>query len=593
MPTPTPRLEAVHRIASFLDNDAVDLDLRSLNLASLPRAFDKVVNRTERLFLGGNQLAELPEIIGEMSQLRVLELDDNSLTDLPDCVRLLTNLESLSLANNQLVVLPKTIGSLKKLKELRLDGNQLAKVPAELHMLRELRELSLLNNQLSGIPEAFSSLSKLTHLSLAENRLDHVPGAVRKLSSLKSLNLGHNQISKLPKWIGCLVNLESFDVSCNALGNPAGNGSPQEAVPHQIGELTSIRELMLQGNEIVHVPQTIGNLSQLERLVFGMEDGGNPITVLPRELMKLRRLKLLSLHKCTALRIPPEIVAKQNQPGLILDYYFQSSREHGRALNEAKLLVVGEASVGKTSLIKRLLELGPFDPSENQTHGIVTHRWQVKAQNKQHIQLNVWDFGGQEIMHATHQFFLTRRSIYVLVVDSRQNERQSRIEYWLKLIQSFGENSPVIVVCNKCDQQSMDLDWSGLRDKYPQICHFVRQASCVSDQDTGVDRSQGISELSEQVSAVLAELPHVDTLFPQKWFDVKVSLESTTDSFKPYSDYRKLCVKHGISDEEEQLHLIGFLHDLGIVLHFHDHPLLRGHKRPQPALGNKCLCTEC
>ena len=96
-------------------------------------------------------------------------------------------------------------------------------------------------------------------------------------------------------------------------------------------------------------------------------------------------------------------------------------------LLQAKVLVVGEAQVGKTSLIKQLLELGDFDPVESQTHGIITHRWDLPLAERT-VRLNMWDFGGQEIMHATHQFFLTKRSLYLLVLDSRQNERQSRID---------------------------------------------------------------------------------------------------------------------------------------------------------------------
>ncbi|WP_347242416.1 hypothetical protein [Nostoc sp. FACHB-888] len=32
-------------------------------------------------------------------------------------------------------------------------------------------------------------------------------------------------------------------------------------------------------------------------------------------------------------------------------------------------------------------------------------------QNGREFRVNIWDFGGQEIYHATHQFFLTRRSL--------------------------------------------------------------------------------------------------------------------------------------------------------------------------------------
>jgi GTPase SAR1 family protein len=71
---------------------------------------------------------------------------------------------------------------------------------------------------------------------------------------------------------------------------------------------------------------------------------------------------------------------------------------------------------------------------------------------KPHICLNIWDFGGQEIMHATHQFSLTKRSLYLLVIDNRKNEQQNCLEYWLKLIQTYGGNSPVIIVGNCADE---------------------------------------------------------------------------------------------------------------------------------------------
>ena len=58
--------------------------------------------------------------------------------------------------------------------------------------------------------------------------------------------------------------------------------------------------------------------------------------------------------------------------------------------------------------------------------------------------LNIWDFGGQEIMHSTHQFFFTKRTVYILVVNARQNENKDKTEKWLKRIESFGGDSPVI-----------------------------------------------------------------------------------------------------------------------------------------------------
>ena len=71
-------------------------------------------------------------------------------------------------------------------------------------------------------------------------------------------------------------------------------------------------------------------------------------------------------------------------------------------MNETKVLLVGQGGVGKTSLIKQLVGEG-FDPHESKTEGIDIKQWKVTAED-QDIRLNVWDFGGEEIMHATHQF---------------------------------------------------------------------------------------------------------------------------------------------------------------------------------------------
>jgi len=89
-----------------------------------------------------------------------------------------------------------------------------------------------------------------------------------------------------------------------------------------------------------------------------------------------------------------------------------------RPLNELKLLVVGNESVGKTSLLRYLIEGKPRDPDEVRTPGILQHEKiliQEWSFNNCPVQLNVWDFGGQEMMRGTHRFFLTERSLYLIV----------------------------------------------------------------------------------------------------------------------------------------------------------------------------------
>jgi len=75
------------------------------------------------------------------------------------------------------------------------------------------------------------------------------------------------------------------------------------------------------------------------------------------------------------------------------------------------LILVGQGEVGKTCLAKRLI----YDEfiEDKTTEGIDILKWQITAPTNENeeIKFNVWDFGGQEIYHATHQFFLTKRSV--------------------------------------------------------------------------------------------------------------------------------------------------------------------------------------
>ncbi|MBD2472672.1 AAA-like domain-containing protein [Nostoc sp. FACHB-145] len=241
-----------------------------------------------------------------------------------------------------------------------------------------------------------------------------------------------------------------------------------------------------------------------------------------------------------------------------------NEHEQQKPLNEAKVLVVGQGSVGKTSLIERLIH-NKYYKNQPQTDGLNVETWNVQVNNKD-IRLNVWDFGGQEIYHATHQFFLTKRSLYLLVCNCRTSEEENRIEYWLKLIESFGGKSPVIIVGNKKDEQPLDINSKALREKYPNIQAII-ETSC---QD-----NIGIDELRTAILQQIANLKEVYDLLPLSWFEVKQQLESMPQDFITYSNYIGICYKNNILEEQNQDQLIDLLHRLGLVLNFRDHPILK------------------
>jgi internalin A len=88
-------------------------------------------------------------------------------------------------------------------------------------------------------------------------------------------------------------------------------------------------------------------------------------------------------------------------------------------------------------------------------------------------------------MHSPHQFFLTQRSLYLLVLNGRQGHEDADADYWLTLIDNFGEGSPVLVILNKIKEHSFDVNRRALRQKFGFIREFI-ETDC--EDGTGIEK---------------------------------------------------------------------------------------------------------
>ncbi|MEG4631091.1 COR domain-containing protein [Microcoleus sp. AR_TQ3_B6] len=522
------REQAVRRIHRAAEEKLTQLDLSGLGLEELPPEIRSLLN-LRSIDLSGNPFGTMPELLLEMKQLESLNLTSIGLTEIPDALGQLSNLTGLYLWDNQIAAIPDALGQLSNLTELDLSNNQITSIPEAIGKLSNLTQLHLSNNQITSIPEAIGKLSNLTELYLSNNQITSIPEAIGKLSNLTELYLWNNQIT---------------------------------SIPEAIGKLSNLTELYLLNNQITSIPEALGQLSNLTWLNLL----NNQIEKIPEGLETLPKLETLDL-RCNPLPISPEVLGNQDEPGTpaaIFNYLRQLRSGEVLPLNEAKVLLVGQGSVGKTCLIERLIH-NKYNPNEPQTDGLKITEWQITVNTKP-VKLNVWDFGGQEIYHATHQFFLTKRSLYLLVCNCRTSEDENRLEYWLKLIESFGDASPVILVGNKCDEQPLDLNRKALRDKYPNIKAII-ETSCQS--------GTGIEELRSAIHTEISELKEVYDLLPLSWFQVKQRLENLDKDIISISEYATICATENIFEETDQTQLIGLLHNLGIVLNFREHPILQ------------------
>lgn len=232
--------------------------------------------------------------------------------------------------------------------------------------------------------------------------------------------------------------------------------------------------------------------------------------------------------------------------------------------------MVGRGGVGKTSVVNRLL-FDRFNPDEAKTEGITISEWTILLNGRERVRLNLWDFGGQEIMHATHQFFLTQRALYLLVLEGRQGAEDADADYWLKLIESFGTDprgdiSAVLIVLNKSKVHAFDLNRRALQQKYPFICGFI---------STDCEHGIGITELRAAVERETDRLDHLRDAFPDSWLAIKERLEEMKINFISFERYRELCSANGEHDAVGQDELASYLHSLGIALNYKDDPRLR------------------
>ncbi|MCC3593462.1 leucine-rich repeat domain-containing protein [Microcoleus sp. PH2017_28_MFU_U_A] len=567
------REELLQLIDKAADEGWKILDLRGLELEELPDVIAQLSNLT-LLDLSYNRITKIPDAISQLSNLTGLDLSFNQITEIPDAIAQLSNLTELDLGGNQITKIPDAISQLSNLTELELTSNQIAEIPDAISQLCNLTLIYLGDNQITKIPDAISQLSNLTLIYFSNNQITQIPEAICQLSNLTEIDLGGNQITEIPEAICQLSNLTEIDLRFNQVTE----------IPKAIAQLSHLTWLDLRFNQITEIPDAIASLSNLTGLYLS----NNQITEIPDAIAQLSNLTTLDLENNQIEKIPecletlpklekldlrgnplpisPEVLGDTENPGTpaaIFNYLRQLRREV-RPLHEAKFLILGEGSVGKTSLINRLTH-NQYNPNEPQTDGLNITNWQITVNTKP-VKLNVWDFGGQEIYHATHQFFLTKRSLYLLVSNCRTSEDENRLEYWLKLIESFGDASPVILVGNKCDEQPLDLNRKALRDKYPNIKAII-ETSCQS--------GTGIDELRSAIHTEISQLKEVYDLLPLSWFQVKQRLENLDKDFISISEYATICATENILAETDQTQLIGLLHNLGIVLNFREHPILQ------------------
>ncbi|MEH2335417.1 leucine-rich repeat domain-containing protein [Nostoc sp.] len=260
----------------------------------------------------------------------------------------------------------------------------------------------------------------------------------------------------------------------------------------------NLTKLDLSDKGLTTLPPEIVQLTNLRSLDLS----SNQLSSLPPEIVQLTNLQTLYLSNNPLESPPPEII--QNGFGAILDFCRQQLEQKTDLLYEAKLIIVGEGGAGKTTLAKKIQnENYKLQQDESSTEGIDVIQWKFPFKGKE-FQVNIWDFGGQEIYHATHQFFLTKRSLYALVADTRKEDTD--FYYWLNVVELLSGNSPLLIVKNEKQERKRDINERELRREFTNFKETIT---------TNLTTDRGLPEILNKIKHYISNLPHIGTKLPK------------------------------------------------------------------------------
>ena len=280
--------------------------------------------------------------------------------------------------------------------------------------------------------------SQVVKLDLQHNELSTIPRCILELPSLQELNLSHNKLGDLPdvpEWSSCLTVL---DLSYNQLSS-----MPLNAVA------PAIRVLIISHNQFRTVPICICSFTTLH--TFDLSDNPDILT-LPAEMGRLTNLTRLNLRGLKDLNDPPRNVQRECRDCI---RYLNSKLRCAKGFYRMKLMLVGLANRGKTTLVKRLQGQ---DCGDESTVGVDVSEWLYKPSlGKRPYHFSIWDFGGQEEYYATHQCFLSQRSLYLLLFNLKHGDKGvQELKPWLNNIALRAPRSCVIIIGTHLDEVEDD-----------------------------------------------------------------------------------------------------------------------------------------
>jgi Leucine-rich repeat (LRR) protein/GTPase SAR1 family protein len=473
------------------------LDLSQCELHQLPEKWN--LPQLKRLNLSHNRLTEFPEetMLEGLLELQELNMYGNKVAEIiiPHNLKLLSKLETLNLGYNDLAYLPDDLDRLRSLKVFKIMNNFLEKVPMRVCDM-DLKTIDVSSNPVIQPPietcergigsmkryyqclrveeqakqRALDAVQTKAVRNSSGNSVSSPMGTLAKTSSTKASKVMDKVMGfAKPKFTMQPSIISRKNSDDNWVAEPPTNATvPVVGLPTPDRQQPQPPPALTEGRGA-----SSGTLSSSHSLIGeeAVAPRSSSTGVLPSDSsISTGQNPLITADKGAAYKPDPmlssAVEALESKPETLFDRHdsdvtkIQDSATHildasgpthsspysipvidQVTVNDTlKVIFVGMAMAGKTSMIKRLIEGEDaiIPKRDERTVGVDIYAWDPKKDHRfEHIdsrialddrdleekcgdvnvKFSVWDFAGQHVYHATHELFFSQRALYVLVWD--------------------------------------------------------------------------------------------------------------------------------------------------------------------------------
>ncbi|KAL3889091.1 hypothetical protein ACJMK2_001447, partial [Sinanodonta woodiana] len=262
-----------------------------------------------------------------------------------------------------------------------------------------------------------------------------------------------------------------------------------------------------------------------------------------------------------------------------------------------------------------IVKLGPeqnseIDYEENQKDTVMEiiklfdeNSGKLEKDTEESAALALWDFAGQYVFYTTHQTFLTRRAIYLLVIDLSQEvtdlikddecyldakgikpcKVHELIEIWLNSIHSCASSShpgipPVILVGTHVDKIPEKMRQKVIEKYFMEIRRMLKNKPILLHliDNIAIDNTQcdpRLEDLKRRIFELASQQSHWGEEKPARWLPLEqaiMTMKASGVKVVPLSLIEEINRSSSIKieDRDELEVFLSFQHDLGTILYF-------------------------